>query len=225
VGDEVGAGAQHTLGVVEVVDVSRDPQATFVGLIDDGLIHGRRHPGRRAEVVVHPDLHEVGPHRRDLVDLEPRLLRRRGHDHRARDADPRPVQGWRVVGVTGAKAGRRVAAEAVDGGDAVPGVKAQLPEDVLRRVQLGARSQPHHVPDVAVGVDQARDHRLGGQVDALGPVRDSNARARSHGLDPAAAHDDDGALGRGPAGAVDQPRAHEGLHAGRGGGIGSRGEE
>ena len=209
---QVGAGREEALGVVEIVEMRGQPQAPFVRGVDDRLVRLGGHLGARPQVVVDADLHDVGAELDGRVGLFLRLFRRRAGGDVPRDEQARVVQaGIRPLPVPDRDAGGTVAAEAEDGGDAVTRVETELMLDVLLRVEGGIRLEAAHVVHVSVGVDEARHEGSAADVDLLGVRRHLDGVAGPDRLDAAVANHQHAVLdGRGPR-AVDDPGAHERL--------------
>jgi hypothetical protein len=131
VGDEVGAGVEHRLRVLEVEEMHGDAHVLLVRFVDHGLVDLRRHLLRGAEVVVHADLHDVGFHRRHFADLFARLVGRLRRENRTRDIQARPIERRDVLRIARLEAGFLVVAERVDRRDAVGGVGAKIAQHVV----------------------------------------------------------------------------------------------
>ena len=208
VGDEVGAGLQQPLGVVEVVEVRGQLQAALVGRVDDRPVDFRRHLLGGAEVVVDPDLDEVDVHVGRRVHPLRRLLGGVGDDDRTGHAQPRVGQAG-TLAVAHRDALGAVAAETGDGGHAVARVERELARHVLLCIEGRVGLQPANVVDVPVRVDQPRRHRPAGQIHRRGVLGRGDFAARPDRLDDAVPHHDRAALD-GAAVPDDQARAGEG---------------
>ena len=171
-----------------------DAQPLLVRLVDDGAVDLGRHLGRRAEVVVDADLHDVDFHRRVLVDQLARFFDRLRREHRPGDEEARAIERRRFLAVPRRDAGRLVVAEREDRRDAVGRVRPQILLDVLGGVFPCLEA--HGIADVAVRVDQSGDDGLAGERHALGAGRDGDARRRADGDDASVAHEDGGVVDR-----------------------------
>ena len=207
--DEVDAGTEERLRVVEVEDVGRDAQAVLVRLIDHGRRRLERHLGRRAEVVVDANLDEIRFHRGDAIDFLARGLGRGRVDHRAGDKEARAIERGRRLRVAKLEPGLSVAPEAHDRRDPVARVAAELIEQVGLGVELRARLQPARVADVAVRVDHPRHHRPAGEIDDRVAGMNLNGAIPNRRDAPVAAHADVTARRDDPAVAIDDPRVVE----------------
>ena len=209
--DEVGAGVEHALGVIEIEEMDRDAQPLRVRLLDDRAIDVRRHLGRPR--IVDADLDDVDFHRRVAVDERARLFGRLGIEHRTGDEQPRAIERGRALIIADSESRRLIVPEREHRRHAVRGVCVEVAKDV--RGGIVALRQRFGVADMAVRVDEARNHRLAGERDALRAAGNRHARGRTDRRDPAVVDENRRVVDRRTIGSVDHAGADEGDVSGR----------
>ena len=182
----VDAGVDQAVRVLQVVDVRQRQHPVLVRFLDDRAINLRGELLHAPEAVVHPDLHRVGLHCRQLPHALAPFLGggdREGRVGDGRNAGPairsrHPAAGRkqarrasRLLGSHLERQRAHVGARAQHGRQAVEGIALQVLDDVVVAVDLGTEGHAVEEADVHVSADHRGHHRLAGEVHTRATLR------------------------------------------------------